>query len=216
MDATDIKRGDVTDAMDGIARGAAPKMDDLSRRRVRKRLMRGIRSDAAVVRARRIAQRASAAAVALTLSAGYVPMAAAASLPGEPLYGVKRAIEEARLNASFGEHRALLLGVAADERARELVGLVEGGAGEAGVDRAGAEFDRAAERAFGESENAWDKSLRKAVSGKPEKVSDRAVEAAKRAHAAPGDRSGAAKRDGGKSKGKPNGVPGGRSSGGRP
>lgn len=209
MDRNDIGRGLDGRGMAAALAAAAPAMDALAKRRVRKRVMSALRSEAAVRRTRRVLQRSTAAVVALTLSAGYVPAAAAASLPGDTLYSVKRAIEEARVIAWAGEHRELLLAVSADERARELVELVEAGAPDVRVARASAEFDSAAVRAFGASEHAWEKSLEKAVEGKPGKVEERVFEEAEKVHGKPGKARGGGKveRSG---KDQPNGRGSGR------
>jgi hypothetical protein len=107
-----------------------PVMRDQFRKELRGRLM----SEAVVVLARRpsrfsfpaMLRPALAAAAILVLVSAGATSAAASSLPGDPLYGVKRAAEDVRLALTFDDvARTELLSELTDRRLEELAEIAK-------------------------------------------------------------------------------------------
>lgn len=204
-DDTDTRlSGSVDDAL----REAFEPMSWDARMSVRRRVMMRVHASALPRRTKAAYRGSAAVLVALSMSAAYVPAAAAAALPGDALYGVKRAVEAARISASIDGYRDVLLGAAAEERAQELAGLVTEGAVEERVSQAALDFEKAAGRAFGNSDKARERSLRKAVEDKPARVESRVRDAVEKAHGPGHDHKGKADESP-KGKGKGKGKGGG-------
>ena len=91
---SDRTKFDSTTDLGALIEGAHEEMPEFSRVRVRARLLGAIGNDGALTRARVAFVRSAAAFTATaTLLAG-TGLAAAVSMPGDPLYPLKRAAED--------------------------------------------------------------------------------------------------------------------------
>ncbi len=133
--------------LEDVLRGSFEPMSDDVRDRVRTRVMTGIDAESRFDRARTLFMRSAAAfAATATLMAG-TGYAAANSLPGDPLYEVKRAAEEIRIVFSSDAQQGETLMRLTRERTREVRQLVESDADESDLRSAAKGFGEAADRA---------------------------------------------------------------------
>lgn len=134
--------------LDEMIRESFEQMPELSRTRTRSRVLASLDSAGRIARARVLFART---AVAFTTSAALLTgtgLAAAASLPGDLLYPVKRATEEVRVAfAPAAEQGGILLEMV-QSRVREVTNLVESDASEPEMKRAAEQFGTAASRAI--------------------------------------------------------------------
>lgn len=167
--------------LERIVRASAEEMPLDVRERVRERVVSQSRGLAVVPARLHVAfLRATTVFVALGLATSTVAYGAAYSLPGDPLYGFKRAVEEARVALSFQEEGRdeQLLGITRT-RAFELKRLMESNAPTTSVDAAAVSFGEAARRALeGEGKPVEEKSrtINETVDEQPVLVRERARE----------------------------------------
>ncbi len=169
--------------------GGTMKLDDALRRsvegpgidsgeRMRARVLAAVRADGTPAVARSAFVRAAAAFAALSVGMGAATFAAAGSLPGSPLYLLKRAMEETQVQLTPRSAQSEALVDLARERVREVRELMDSEAPDAAVDAAVEGFDDAARRAIEKESDPEmlqqrERELQQTLSSEPARVQER-------------------------------------------
>ncbi|MDZ4655439.1 MAG: DUF5667 domain-containing protein [Coriobacteriia bacterium] len=133
-----------------ISRSAVSLPDD-RRRVIRARVMTHVTRDALLSRGRIVFRRAMATVTVAATMLGGVSYAAAVSLPGDPLYGIKRLSENVTLQVlPDGEMQRHFLFTIATRRADELARMTTDGADDALMLRTFEQFKAATSAAYGD------------------------------------------------------------------
>ena len=168
--------------VDEIIGRASERMPESSRDRIRHNVLAQAGWGARPIRIHEAFVRAAALFVAVTVGLGGVGYASASSLPGSPLYPLKRAMEEARVALTVnGAGRASALMELTRERVQEVERLIRAEASEDELDEAAGGFGQAATRAV-ESEETTERAQQRVneieaeVEGAPATVRERVAE----------------------------------------
>lgn len=137
-----------------ISRSVVSLPDD-RRRVIRARVMTYVTRDALLSRGRSVFRRAMATVTVAATVFGGVSYAAAVSLPGDPLYGIKRLSEDVMLQVlpDGGMQRHFLFTIAT-RRADELARMTTDGADDALMSRTFEQFKAATSAAYGDGTDA--------------------------------------------------------------
>lgn len=143
---------DDLDAVRDAVLGSMVRLPADRKRAIRSRVMSTVTRDAMLARARVVFRHAVAAVTVTATLLGGVSYAAARSLPGDPLYSIKRVSEELTLQVlPDGQLQSRFLFTIAVRRADEIARMSIGGADSALMLRALEQFRATTSAAYGDS-----------------------------------------------------------------